>query len=273
MIGEKILHFKILSLIGEGGTGKVYQAKDLNAERLVAIKAILPHIANDTEAQQRFDQEAEILQRFDHPNIINLINYHKDDRGVFLILEYVDGVTLEHYLRNFSGDRIEFAKKIIAPVLDGLNYAHDKGIVHRDMKPGNILIDSRMRVKVIDFGIAKMIDSDDNLAKTKIDQKVGTPRYMSPEQVHGESVELSTDIYSVGLILHEILTGSIPYDGMTNEFKVQTKIVKENFPVPSSLNTRVDKTLDQIVMNALEKEPGIQIATSLKMHCWGIQFG
>ncbi len=255
-VGDKILKYEIISSsIGDGGTGKVFQAKDLATGKIVAIKAILPHLSSNQKARDRFDQEAEVLSRIEHPNVVKLINYESNENGVFLILEYVEGVPLDKYLKGFKGDREELAKKIVGQVLEGLSAAHMKGIYHRDIKPGNILVDHDEQVKIIDFGIAKMIDTDQNLAKTYVNESVGTPRYMSPEQVSGLDVlDHRTDIYSTGIVLHEILTGQIPYEKETHEFQVKQKIVSEELARPTYLHPSLDKRWDDIVKKATEKD-------------------
>ena len=255
MIGEKIQNYEIVSLIGEGGMGSVYQAISAKDNSLVAIKAILPQFVNNEEARARFDQEAVILSKFNHPNIVRLIDHHDDERGVFLILEYVDGIRLDKLLPIIGEKRIQIGVKIIEQVLDGLSYAHKNGVIHRDIKPENILVDADYNVKIIDFGISKLMDSDENLVKTVMNRNIGSPKYMSPEQHQSKTVSHKTDIYSAGIVLYEILIGKKPYEHVTSSLTLANEIVGTQLLSPSNLNTDIPKGFDFIVMKAIEKNP------------------
>lgn len=255
MIGEQLLNYKILSLIGEGGMGKVFLAEDINLHKKVAIKSLLPQFVSDANLRARFIQDAKIVSELNHPNIVRLLHYHEDESGLYLILEYVEGIQLDDYILNVKGIiPYQEAKDIMNQLLSGLSYAHARKIIHRDIKPSNILIDNNHQVKIIDFGIAKMLDSDENLAKTMTSQEIGTPRYMSPEQILGKHVSIQTDIYSAGLVLYEMLTGKCPYGEITTIYALNKKIVEEILPPPSDVYPFIPKILDQLVMRSIDKD-------------------
>lgn len=254
MIGDKLLHYEVVRLIGEGGMGTVFEGKHPSLDTSVAIKSLLPSFVSDNHVRQRFKQEAKTLQKLNHPNIVKLIDYVEDEKNLSLILEYVDGIELDKYIREVKGKvPHEEAVAIMSQVLDALSYAHSLDIVHRDIKPSNILIDKNNKVKIIDFGIAKMIDSDENLAKTMANQDLGTPRYMSPEQIKGEPVSFKTDIYSVGLVFYEMLTGYCPFDSVTNIYELHKKKIEEDLPNPREVYEFVPVKVDGLVMKAIEK--------------------
>jgi serine/threonine protein kinase len=230
----------------------------LRENKLVAIKVIHPHLVRNEEAKNRFRQETEILAKLSHEHIVKLEQFHEDERGIFIILEYIDGIPLDKYLRGFKGDREELALKIIPQILDGLSNVHEKEIYHRDIKPSNIMLSSSNEVKIIDFGIAKMMDSDENLVQTVIEQGIGSPRFMSPEQVKCEKINHLTDIYSTGVVLHEILTGETPYSDITSDFELKTAIVHKELPDVSKYNQKVSSLIRSVLKRALEKIPELR---------------
>lgn len=238
-------NYERLELIGQGNTGKVYQGRALSSNKIVAIKQLAANLVENEMALQRYRQEAVLLSILDHPNIVKLIDV-SEGKGTFtLVLEYFEGQTLESFLAKFSGDREQLAEKIMGQLLDGLNSAHENGIFHRDIKPGNILINDKKEIKIIDFGIAKMIDSDENLAKTIIDSNIGTPRYMSPEQVKGLNLDHRTDLYSSGVLLHEILSGKVPYGDVKTMFEMQRKIIDDTLPHVNTSNAKWNSILEK----------------------------
>ena len=220
MIGKEILNYRIISLIGKGGMGSVYLAEHtLIKNERVAIKVINANMINDFTRNLLRD-EAEHLAALNHPNIVAFKNYHIDKAGnIYLIMEYADGKSLEDYIKNVNGliveDRI---CPIFEPILDAVGYAHKgsktrKKILHRDIKPANIVITTEGTPKILDFGIAKVIK---NQSEEELDSVVmGTPSYMSPEQVKGEHLDERSDIYSLGVLLHHMMTGNPPYDTTT----------------------------------------------------------
>lgn len=247
MIGKEVLNYTIKSFIGKGGMGSVYLAENKYIkEQKVAIKVINGDRVNDFMRSQ-LAEEAKKLAKLNHPNIVHFLNFDIDDKGnVYLIMEYAEGISLDKYIQTVSGLIVEDRVcPIIEPILDAVQYAHSQGIIHRDIKPANIMISSDGVPKILDFGIAKMMgDAEaDNII-------MGTPSYMSPEQVKGEPLDERTDIYSLGVLLHHMLTGNGPYDTTTmTEYEINKKVVDEPLPRMKTfykfINDKVQKVVDK----------------------------
>ncbi|MGN0033989.1 MAG: serine/threonine-protein kinase [Candidatus Limimorpha sp.] len=255
MIGKEILNYTILSLIGKGGMGSVYLAEHKYIkQQKVAIKVINGNMINDF-TRQRLAEEADRLARLNHPNIVHFINYHIDEAGsIYLIMEYADGYSLEDYIKNVSGLIVE--EKICSffePLLDAFDYAHKHKIIHKDIKPSNIIITNEGTPKILDFGIAALLDEGGE-SKDK-DVIMGTPSYMSPEQVRGESLDQRSDIYSLGVLLHQMLTGNPPYDTTTlTEHEIYKHVVEDNLPRMKTYYKYVSDKVQVIVDKATSKK-------------------
>jgi serine/threonine protein kinase len=254
MIGQQILNYKIISLLGEGGMGAVYLAEHTQVNRKVAIKVLHAQFFKNEDIKLRFKNEASTMAHLQHPNIVGLLDYLEDENGMYLIMEYIEGVGLDEYINNSTGPMPEDkAVPIMKQILSAFSYAHDKKIVHRDIKPANILISPTGEVKVLDFGIARLLgDNDQNLTKTGT--QMGTVFYMSPEQVQGKKVDHLSDIYSLGVTFYQMLTGVNPYRGLTTDYEVYNKIVKEDLPDPSSVYPGVPSYFKQILKKATAKD-------------------
>ena len=231
---------EILELLGRGGMGAVYKARQKNLDRTVALKVIPPEAAKDPTFAERFAREARALARLNHPNIVTVYDFGQIGDVYYLLMEYVDGVNLRHALRAARLESTE-ALAIVPQICDALQYAHDQGVVHRDIKPENVLLDRSGRVKIADFGLAKMLGKGpDDFTLTHTQQVMGTPRYMAPEQIEKPTtVDHRADIYSLGVVLYEMLTGELPI----GRFQ------------PPSQKVQLDVRIDQVVLRALEKEP------------------
>jgi predicted Ser/Thr protein kinase len=231
---------EILELLGRGGMGSVYKARQKNLDRLVALKVIPPDAASDPAFAERFAREGRAMAKMNHPNIVTVHNFGNDDNFYWLLMEYVDGVNLRHTLR---AGRLapQEALAIVPQICDALQYAHDQGVVHRDIKPENVLLDRSGRIKIADFGLAKLLGKGvDDFTLTRTQQVMGTPRYMAPEQIERPSaVDHRADIYSLGVVLYEMLTGELPL----GRFE------------PPSHKVAIDVRIDQVVLRALEKAP------------------
>ena len=256
MIGRIIHNYEIESLIGEGGMGAVYLAEHAQLNRKVAVKVLLPQFLKNQEIRARFKNEASLMAHLQHPNIVSLYDYVEDESGMFLIMEYVEGTGLDDYIQNKTGPMPEgTALPIMKQVLDAFNYAHSKKVVHRDIEPANILIGNDGQVKILDFGIARILGEEGrNLTKTGT--QMGTVFYMSPEQVQGKKVDHLSDIYSLGVTFYQMLTGVNPYIGITTEYEIYNKIVREDLPNPQDIYPGVPDYLVAILRKALSKEPG-----------------
>ena len=249
----KLSGYKIIKKIGSGGMGDVYLAEHEKLEKKVAIKSLHKNLITDASFRKRFSQEAKTHSKLDHSNIIKLLDYRERKDGLFLIMEYVDGKQLDEHIKKVTGPIPE--KELTAlftQVLDAIGYAHEEGLVHRDIKPSNIMIDKKGRIKVLDFGIAKMQEEEKGLTKTGI--QIGTAAYMSPEQVHAKKIDKLSDIYSLGVTLYYMAVGKSPYDGETNTFSIQTKIVSDPFPEASKVYPGVSEKLEKIIKKATQKK-------------------
>ena len=250
-LAKFFLQLEILELIGQGGMGAVYKARQPSLDRLVALKILPSQGADDPGFAERFAREARALARLNHPNIVAVYDYGQAGDFHFFLMEFVDGATLRQIERAGQLSPGE-ALQIVPQICEALQYAHDSGIVHRDIKPENILLDKKGRVKIADFGLAKIFATGgDPTMLTESGHVMGTPHYMAPEQVeHPLEVDYRADIYSLGVVFYEMLTGELPLG---------------RFAMPSE-KTAVDTRLDDVVLRALEKEPAAryQKASAIK---------
>ncbi len=237
--GQTFHGLEVVELLGRGGMGVVYKARQPALDRLVALKILPRKMAADPDFQGRFIREAKALGALSHPNIVAVHDFGAEGGLFFFVMEFGDGVNLRKLLRDRSLDP-EQALKIVPQLCDALEYAHGEGVVHRDIKPENILLDKKGRVKIADFGLAKLVGAEAQVLLTQTNMVMGTPHYMAPEQVENpKAVDHRADIYSMGVVLYEMLTGELPIG---------------RFEVPSK-KVQVDVRLDEVVLKALEKEP------------------
>src|SRR5438093_6625973 len=243
--------YEIVSLIGHGGMAQVYLGTDRVLGRQVAVKVLGPQFARDDSFVARFRREAQAAAALNHPNVVGVFDTGSDDGTHFIVMEYVHGKTLADVIREDAPLLPERAVEIAESVAGGLAFAHAQGIVHRDVKPGNIMLTPTGDVKVMDFGIARATTSD---SLTQTATVLGTATYFSPEQAQGEPVDARSDIYSLGVVMYEMLTGHAPFSG-ESAVTIAYKHVKEEPRPPSRLNPDVPSGLDAIVMKCLAKNP------------------
>jgi serine/threonine protein kinase/tetratricopeptide (TPR) repeat protein len=250
MIGETISHYKILEKIGEGGMGVVYKAEDTKLERSVALKFLPPELTRDAEAKERFIREARAASALDHPDICTIYEINEAEGQTFIAMAYVEGENLQKKIE--SGPlKIDEALNIAIHVAQGLQEAHERRIVHRDIKPANIMLTPRGQVKIMDFGLAKL-GGDKQI--TEKEATPGTVAYMSPEQTRGDDVDHRTDIWSLGVVLYEIITGQRPFKGAYHQAIVYSILNEEPAPV-TGLRAGVPMELERIIAKALAKSP------------------
>ncbi len=242
---------EIVELLGQGGMGTVYKARQTMLDRTVALKILPPEVGRDPAFAERFTREAQALAKLTHPNIVMVFDFGETNGYYYFVMEYVDGINLRQSLQLGRVSPTE-ALAIVPQICDALQYAHDEGIVHRDIKPENVLLDRRGRVKIADFGLAKLVGTPQSgLALTGTQQVMGTPHYMAPEQLERPTtVDHRADIYSLGVVFYELLTGELPLGRFA----------------PPSRKAAVTADLDQVVLRTLEKEPAqrYQQASELK---------
>ena len=250
MIGKTVSHYRILEKLGEGGMGVVYKAQDLKLDRTVALKFLAPELTRDPIARERFFQEAKAASALDHPNICTIHEIDESEGQTFLAMACVEGHTLRQ--RISSGPlKLDDAADTAIQIAQGLEEAHEKGIVHRDVKSSNIMVTPKGQVKIMDFGLARLAGGP---RVTKTGTSVGTVAYMSPEQARGELVDRRTDIWSLGVVIYEMVTGRLPFKG-DYEQSVVYGILNEAPEPMTALRSDVPMELERIVGKALEKEP------------------
>lgn len=260
MIGKTILHYNILERLGEGGMGVVYLAEDTKLERKVAIKFLPGHISANSEEIERFKIEAKAAAILNHPNICNIHTIEEENDCHFIVMEYVDGINLSEKIKNAKlkiNDAISYAVQMG----EALQEAHANGIIHRDIKPDNIMINSKNQVKVMDFGLAKIKGS---IKLTKTSSTVGTLAYMSPEQIQNGEIDARSDIFSFGIVLFEMLTGYLPFKGNYDASLMYTILNEEPEPLQKYLPD-ANSELIHIINKALEKDPGERYQTIKEM--------
>ena len=258
MIGETIAHYEIVDKIGEGGMGEVYRAEDTTLKRQVALKVLPAELAGNQERLERLRREAEALASLDHPNIVTIYSLEEAEGIRFLTMQLVEGKPLSNLIPK-SGVSLEKLLELAVPMADALAAAHERGIVHRDLKPGNIMVTHEGRVKVLDFGLAKRLDSGEaTLVNTGFDATltqpgtaVGTVAYMAPEQLMGKPAQKSSDIWALGVVLYEMAAGLRPFQGQTG-FQLSAAVLNE---APKPLAEHIPTPLRSVIERCLEKEP------------------
>ncbi|WP_082526396.1 protein kinase [Kitasatospora sp. MBT63] len=264
--------YVIQRLLGQGGMASVHLAHDTVLDRLVAVKTLNIELGGQAAFKERFRREAQAVARLQHTNIVSVFDSGEDvtAEGLatpYIVMEYVEGQALGDVLKDTVSRQgamsTDQALKITASVLSALEASHDQGLVHRDIKPGNVMVSSKGVIKVMDFGIARALQSGVT-SMTQTGMVVGTPQYLSPEQALGKSVDARADLYSVGCMLFELLTGRLPFDGDT-AFTIAYKHVQEEPPAPSTVNAAVPPAVDALVARALRKDPAHRFPTAEAM--------
>lgn len=260
---EKLGRYDIIRVLGKGAMGVVYEGRDPNLDRRVAIKTI--RVQNLTaqaaaEYDGRFRTEARSAARLHHPNIVSVFDSGQDQDIAYLIMEFIEGEDLKHHLENGARFSVRSSIVMVHELLMALDHAHRQNVVHRDIKPANMLIETTGRVKLTDFGVARIQEPDETLL-TQVGSAVGTPKYMSPEQAKGLRGDSRSDVFSAGVVLYELLTGALPFEG-DNQFVVIHQIVTHAPTPPSQINPDVPVAIDAVLACAMAKNPDERFATA-----------
>ena len=268
MIGTTVSHYRITGKLGSGGMGEVYEAEDTELGRRVALKVLPEHLASDPDRLERFRREARAVASLNHPNIVTLHSVEESDGRHFLTMELVDGKSLDALIPE-AGFDLERLFELAIPIADALSAAHEKGVVHRDLKPANVMVGEDGRLRIVDFGLAKLWeesleDTDTKLATeglTKEGVAMGTAPYMSPEQLQGKEIDHRSDLFSLGILLYEMTTGKRPFKGQSS-IELASAILKDNPDSVTDVREGVPRHLGRIIKHCLEKDPDLRFQSA-----------
>jgi serine/threonine-protein kinase len=262
---KRIGRYEIERVLGEGAMGVVYEGNDTRLHRHVAIKTILKSVLDSDSAREyskRFAREAQAVARLNHPNIVQVFDYAEEGDVAYIVMEFVKGRELKSFFEARERFELKEVVHIMGELCEALHFAHEAGIVHRDIKPANVMIDSQGRVKLTDFGVARITDLERTVSeRTQAGSVIGTPAYMSPEQIQGGTLDRRSDIFSAGVILYEFLTGTKPFTG-SGAWTIAKKILSEEPAPPTSVNPALPPLIDAVVAKALAKEAGARYQTA-----------
>jgi Protein kinase domain len=258
MIGTQLGNYRVISRLGEGGMGTVYRATDTMLDRDVALKVLRPELARQAALVERFRAEAVALARLRHEHIAALYGLDRQGEELVMVMEYVSGETLESRLARTGRMSWQESIPILRGVLAALGHAHVRGVVHRDIKPANVMIDGEGVVKVMDFGIARLMGEN---RQTRAGVAIGTPSYMAPEQLRGEDVDGRTDLYAAGALLFELLTGRVAFQA-DSDYSLMMQQLNEPPPAPSTISAEIPRAMDGAVARAMAKKPTQRFASA-----------
>ena len=268
-VGKRIDgRYEIQEIIGVGGMAVVYKARDNQEDKIVAVKILKEEFTSNEEFIRRFKNESKAIAMLSHPNIVSVYDVSFGDLIQYIVMEYIEGITLKEYIEQEGSLRWKDAVHFTLQILKGLQHAHDKGIVHRDVKPQNIMVLSDGTIKVTDFGIARFARSDQ---RTITDKAIGSVHYISPEQARGEKTDEKADVYSVGVMLYEMLTGKLPFQA-DSAVSVALMQLQRDPQLPTEINGSIPQGLEQITMHAMQKTPERRYQSSAEMLCDLVQF-
>lgn len=261
-IGKRVDNrYDVISLVGVGGMSNVYKAIDTVTGNTVAIKFLKQEFFENEELVRRFKNESKAISLLDNPNIIKVVDVNINDNEKYIVVEYIDGITLKEYIDNRKVLTWQETVRFTGTILSAIGHAHDNGIIHRDMKPQNIMLLRDGTLKIMDFGIARLSTANQ---KTVTDKAIGSVHYISPEQVRGKNSDGRSDIYSIGIMMYEMLTGVLPFTS-DSAVSVAMKQVQDTAKRPSEIVDTIPAGLEQIVMKAIEKQPSFRYQTAAEM--------
>jgi serine/threonine-protein kinase len=249
--------YQVRGVLGKGAMGLVYEGYDATLNRRVAIKTIQTSDLDEATAkhyEKRFQREVRAVARLNHPHIVQVYDFGNEGDLAYIVMEYIDGKELKDYLDAKESFDLPTIFRLMGELLEALEVAHQAGVIHRDVKPANVMLDAKRRAKLTDFGVARITEGDAASADmTRAGQMIGTPSYMSPEQIQGQAIDRRTDIFSAGVLFYQLLTGRKPFEGAG--FPLAKKIVQDDPTLPSAV-TQLPPAIDRVVAKALAKAPG-----------------
>ena len=261
--GQKINdRYQIIKTIGEGGMANVYLAYDTILDRNVAVKVLRGDLATDEKFVRRFQREALSASSLSHPNIVEVYDVGEDNGSYYIVMEYIEGKQLKQLLKKRGKLTVSEVVDIMMQVTDGMSVAHDAYIIHRDIKPQNIMIEDNGMVKITDFGIAMAMNSTQ---MTQTNSVMGSVHYLPPEQANGKTATLQSDIYSMGILMYELLTGTLPYKG-DNAVEIALKHLKETFPSIREILPELPQSVENIIIRTTAKNPKNRYKDAREMH-------
>ena len=265
MIGRKLAdRYQLLEKIGEGGMALVFRARDLRTGHDVAVKFLRPEFHDNPEFVAFFQREATAASKMSHHNIVNLLDVGDDEKNLYIVIEFVNGKTLKDIIKERGKLPEDVACQIIIRILSAMQHAHAANIIHRDIKPQNILVDQRGYIKVSDFGIARMVGTHTEMGEDKSDTVMGSVHYFSPEQARGDIATTASDLYAVGVVFYEMLTGKVPFDGET-PVSIALQHIQQKPRSPRAISPEISPAIENVVMKALEKDPKNRYRSALEM--------
>ncbi len=264
LTGQKLGKYELIKHLGRGGMADVYQAVQPVVERDVALKVLHRHMADDEGFLERFQSEAKGIGKLDHPNIVRVIDYDIDNGDYYIVLDYIAGGTLRTYLKKKGVLSAPEALHIMAQLTDAVGYAHQRGLIHRDIKPDNILLANEMTQHVVltDFGLARLHDGPNITIQGAV---IGTAAYVSPEALNGNVADERSDIYSLGIVLYQMMTGSTPYEA-SNAYGMMLKQLNDPLPPPREKNPDISPEMESLILKAIEKEPSDRFQITHEFH-------
>lgn len=261
--GRTVGSYTVLKKLGAGAMGEVYLGRDITLNRLAAIKVLPKKLATDPQFLARFQQEARLAGGLDHPNIVTIYTVGTEGDDHWFAMQYVEGTDLEAILRKTPLLEMKMVRHYFSQIADGLHAAHDYGIIHRDIKPSNIMVDARNRIKILDFGVARL-DEEEGARLTSTGMPVGTLLYMSPEQCRGEKLDRRSDVFSLAVVLYRLLTGQLPFEGRSLP-EIIMKVVGMDPPPPETINPEITDALSNVVATGLTKDRNLRFSTCAEM--------